>query len=56
MDLLRRSLWKWCANRHNQCHPPGYTGTKMVMAIPKDVLDTKIIPRYPWGDSVGPKR
>ena len=28
---------------------PGYIGTKMVMAIPKDVLDTKIIPQIPTG-------
>ena len=26
---------------------PGYIGTKMVMAIPKDVLDSKIIPQIP---------
>jgi acetoacetyl-CoA reductase len=28
---------------------PGYIGTKMVTAIPKDVLDTKIIPQIPMG-------
>ena len=28
---------------------PGYIGTKMVMAIPKDVLDGKIIPQIPIG-------
>jgi acetoacetyl-CoA reductase len=28
---------------------PGYIGTKMVMAIPKDVLDTKILPQIPLG-------
>ena len=28
---------------------PGYIGTKMVMAIPRDVLDTKIIPQIPMG-------
>src|SRR4030081_2772228 len=28
---------------------PGYIGTKMVLAIPKDVLDTKIIPQIPVG-------
>ncbi len=28
---------------------PGYIGTKMVMAIPKEVLDTKIIPQIPIG-------
>jgi acetoacetyl-CoA reductase len=28
---------------------PGYIGTKMVMAIPKDVLDTKILPQIPVG-------
>ena len=28
---------------------PGYIGTKMVMAIPKDVLDSKIIPQIPIG-------
>ena len=26
---------------------PGYIGTKMVMAIPKDVLDAKILPQIP---------
>jgi acetoacetyl-CoA reductase len=26
---------------------PGYIGTKMVMAIPKDVLDNKIVPQIP---------
>ena len=28
---------------------PGYIGTKMVMAIPKEVLDIKIIPQIPIG-------
>jgi acetoacetyl-CoA reductase len=28
---------------------PGYIGTKMVLAIPKDVLDTKILPQIPVG-------
>jgi acetoacetyl-CoA reductase len=28
---------------------PGYIGTKMVLAVPKDVLDTKIIPQIPVG-------
>ncbi len=28
---------------------PGYIGTKMVLAIPKDVLDTKIVPQIPLG-------
>ena len=28
---------------------PGYIGTKMVMAIPKDVLDSKIVPQIPVG-------
>jgi len=28
---------------------PGYIGTKMVMAIPKEVLDTKILPQIPIG-------
>jgi acetoacetyl-CoA reductase len=28
---------------------PGYIGTRMVMAIPKDVLDSKIIPQIPMG-------
>ena len=28
---------------------PGYIGTKMVMAIPKDVLDAKILPQIPIG-------
>ena len=28
---------------------PGYIGTKMVMAIPKDVLDSKIMPQIPIG-------
>jgi len=28
---------------------PGYVATKMVMAVPKEVLDTKIIPQIPMG-------
>ena len=28
---------------------PGYIGTKMVMEIPKEVLDSKIIPQIPMG-------
>jgi acetoacetyl-CoA reductase len=28
---------------------PGYIGTKMVMAIPKDVLEAKILPQIPIG-------
>ena len=28
---------------------PGYIGTKMVLAIPKEVMDTKIIPQIPVG-------
>jgi acetoacetyl-CoA reductase len=28
---------------------PGYIGTKMVLAIPKDILDSKIIPQIPLG-------
>jgi acetoacetyl-CoA reductase len=28
---------------------PGYIGTKMVLAIPKDVLDSKIVPQIPVG-------
>jgi acetoacetyl-CoA reductase len=28
---------------------PGYIGTKMVMAIPKEELDTKILPQIPLG-------
>ncbi len=28
---------------------PGYIGTKMVMAIPKEVLDAKILPQIPLG-------
>lgn len=28
---------------------PGYIGTKMVVAIPKEVLDTKILPQIPIG-------
>ncbi len=28
---------------------PGYIGTRMVMAIPREVLDTKIIPQIPMG-------
>lgn len=28
---------------------PGYIGTKMVMAIPQDVLDSKILPQIPVG-------
>jgi acetoacetyl-CoA reductase len=28
---------------------PGYIGTKMVTAIPKEILDTKILPQIPIG-------
>jgi acetoacetyl-CoA reductase len=35
---------------------PGYIGTKMVMAIPKEVLDSKIIPQIPSADSASPRR
>jgi acetoacetyl-CoA reductase len=28
---------------------PGYIGTKMVLAVPKDVLDSKILPQIPAG-------
>ena len=28
---------------------PGYIGTKMVLAIPKEVLDSKILPQIPMG-------
>jgi acetoacetyl-CoA reductase len=28
---------------------PGYIGTKMVMAIPQEVLDSKIVPQIPGG-------
>jgi len=28
---------------------PGYIGTKMVLAIPKEVLDSKIVPQIPLG-------
>ena len=28
---------------------PGYIGTNMVMAIPKEVLNTKILPQIPLG-------
>ena len=28
---------------------PGYIGTKMVTAIPKEILDTKIVPQIPLG-------
>ena len=28
---------------------PGYIGTKMVLAVPQEVLDTKIIPQIPMG-------
>jgi acetoacetyl-CoA reductase len=28
---------------------PGYIGTQMVMAIPREVLDSKIIPQIPIG-------
>ena len=28
---------------------PGYIGTKMVLAIPKDMLDSKIVPQIPIG-------
>ena len=35
---------------------PGYIGTKMVMAIPKEVLDTKILPQIRSDASARPKK
>ena len=41
---------------------PGYIGTKMVLAIPKDILDSKIVPQIPVGrlgkpeEVAGPRR
>ena len=35
---------------------PGYIGTKMVTAIPKEVLETKIIPQIPWVVSASRRR
>ncbi len=35
---------------------PGYIGTKMVMAIPKEILDTKILPEIPCEGSASPKK
>ena len=35
---------------------PGYIGTKMVMAIPKEVLDTKILPQVRSDASARPKK
>ena len=32
---------------------PGYIGTKMVMAIPKEVLDAKILPQIPLSRLAG---
>jgi acetoacetyl-CoA reductase len=34
---------------------PGYIGTKMVMAIPQDVLESKILPQVPIGRLGKPK-
>jgi len=31
------------------CICPGYIGTEMVRAVPKDIIDTKIIPQIPVG-------
>ncbi len=28
---------------------PGYLATKMVMAVPKDIMDSKILPQIPMG-------
>jgi acetoacetyl-CoA reductase len=35
--------------RHRQTISPGYIGTKMVTAIPEDILNTKILPQIPVG-------
>ena len=35
---------------------PGYIATEMVKAVPKDVLDKKIIPLIPVGGSANPRR
>src|SRR6185437_10500529 len=34
---------------------PGYIGTKMVTAIPKEILDSKILPQIPLGRLGGPE-
>ena len=50
MALRKRWLWK-LARRGVTVNTisPGYIGTKMVMAIDKAVLDSKIIPQIPMG-------
>jgi acetoacetyl-CoA reductase len=35
---------------------PGYIGTKMDTVIPKEGLDSKILPHIPSGAWAGPKR
>jgi acetoacetyl-CoA reductase len=35
------------AGRDGQHHFPGYIGTKMVTAIPQEILDSKILPQIP---------
>jgi NAD(P)-dependent dehydrogenase (short-subunit alcohol dehydrogenase family) len=35
---------------------PGYIGTKMVMAIPKEILDSKILPQIPLNRQAGRDR
>ena len=35
---------------------PGYIGTKMVTAIPKEILDSKILPQIPSAGSASPTR
>jgi len=42
--------------RHRQHHLARLYRTKMVMAIPKEVLDSKIIPQIPMDGSASPKK
>ena len=48
---MGRALALWFAKRGVTVNTisPGYIGTKMVMAIPTDILDSKILPQIPVG-------
>ncbi len=35
---------------------PGYIGTKMVTAIPKEILDSKILPQIQWVGWASPRK
>ena len=50
MALRRRWRWRWRARELLSTHvSPGYLRTKMVTKVPKEILETKILPEIPVG-------